>query len=224
MKKVILNFAVIAAAVVLVSCGGGTPAGLPKNDILGNVPSLIYQKAKQDSIIEAKYYELTKDLEFEEIGKFHEDYLKESEVVEMKFKQDIEKEIKRLEGKTIPFTLSEGLGYEVTSLKIKSIDNIGYLNIEYSVKLTDVSKISCWVDKKEGHIFLTAKLVNKAGEMLGKYKEQFAVELPKDEIKSCADLKAGMEFSGSDSYTIKIEEDNAKEYIDFAKIVFVYDK
>ena len=207
MKKSILKLAVIATAVVMLASCGSSPKGLPENDIFGKVPSIIYQYEQQDSIIRANAGSanfLNPDDELKE--KFKK--------AELKFKQDMEKEGKRLEGRAIPFTLSEGLGYEVTSLKIQKVDDRGDVYVEYSVKLTDVSKIKFHYT---GRISLSVQLINKAGEVFS--NDVYTADFKIDGVKNRSDLKAGMEFSGYQD--IRIYSSDAKEYVDFAKIIFV---
>ena len=212
----------VAVCVVFTACSDSlSTKRLPKNDILGNVPSLVYQKVQQDSILEAKFAaEVRNVTDSHNFTQLIEKYEKMKEDAEKKFKEALTKEQENLIDKEIPFQIAEGLGYEVTSVKIGNVTKDGEIEFTFTIKIIDASNVdlSFPFDRyQKGQIRIPVQMINKAGEVFG--KDSYLVFLEESGVQKSSDLINGMEFSQWNGFTIT--EYNAEAYADFAKIKFL---
>lgn len=216
----ILSFFVIA---LFLACSENNISCIPKNEILGNVPSIVYQKEQQDSIREAKSKALADDIEDEEkLIKLAEKHEEESEKAQTEFEEALQKEGENLKGRDIPFSLTESQGYEITSLKITGVNQDGEVSVGYTVKFTDVSKINFFrplMGLGEGKVSLPVQFVDKAGNVLG--KSTYYLFFDRAKVKNASDLTNGMEVDFYNSIPVF---NNSKGYSDFAKIEFLPSK
>lgn len=215
--KVCLFF---SALVLLAACGGNTISRLPQNEILGEVPSIVYQKEQQDSIRQAKgHAKAGKAGNEEQLTKLASQYAEEAEKAQKAYAEALEKEGEKLKGRDVPFTIAESSGYEITSLKIKGASEEGEVSVGYTVKLTDVSKIHFFrsmIGLGEGKINLPVRFVDKEGNVLG--KDLFHLFLSDPKLKKASDLTNGMEVSFYNHIPVA---DDARGYSGFARIEFL---
>lgn len=216
-KKLILLFLI---AILFSACGGNSINTLPKNEILGNIPSIIHQKSQQDSIRETKSKTIADNTEDEEkLIKLAYKFEEESEKAQTEFEEALVKEGEKLTGRDIPFSFTESQGYEITSLKITGVTEKGEVSIGYTVKLTDVSKINFvrpLMGLGEGRVSLPVQFIDKAGNVLG--KSTYYLFFNKSEVKNASDLINGMEVDFYNSIPVF---NDTKGYSDFAKIEFL---
>jgi hypothetical protein len=227
MKKSIL-FLVIAA--VLTGCGGGFSAKrLPESEVFGNIPSIVYEKMQQDSVIQTNGLAEMESVKEDDkkAEKIFDKYQKRYEEAKAKFEAAIEKEIAALNGKAIPFSQGESLGYEVTDVKIYEVSPDGEVQIGFRVKITDASKLKLsfpWADLN-GNFPCPVQLLNKSGEVMVDKSYQciyFLKNVKKDgelrTITNASEMKNGYDFYQVASF--KINKDNAETYADAAKVHF----
>jgi hypothetical protein len=216
-KKQTLFFFVI---VLFIACNGNSVSRIPKNEILGDVPSILYQKEQQDSIREAKTKAASDKIEDEgKMIKLAREYMEETEKAQAKFEEALMKEGEKLKGRDVPFSLAESQGYEITSLKITGVTEKGEVSVGYTVKLTDVSKINFVrpnMGLAEGRVRFPIQFVDKAGNVLG--KSTYYLFFSRTKVKNASDLTNGMEV---DYYNDIPVFNDSKGYSDFAKIEFL---
>ncbi|MDR2425526.1 MAG: hypothetical protein LBD59_12560 [Prevotellaceae bacterium] len=217
-KNIILVAAVLAG---MTACGNN---GLPKNDILGNIPSLIYQKAQTDSILYAKGEAKGKGVDKKDLAKIEKiftEYAKEKEEADEKFKKELDAEVEKYRGKDIPFSVISELGYEVTSVKFGKLSKLNNVSEDrkvefyFKIKITDVSKLNVSHPFERGQkaqVLTPIVFINSTGKIL-QYSNYQSVYFDK------IDIQNGDECSQTGSFYLNA--DNAADFADFKKMVFI---
>ncbi|MCL2597758.1 MAG: hypothetical protein FWD66_08935 [Paludibacter sp.] len=221
--KFILAVAIIAT---MASCGSGSSGKkLASNDILGDLPNLVYQKSINDSILEAeqtaeesKFKDVKKDLSKSEIEKLWAEAMKidakfkeREKAADEKFDAEIEKIKPQLIGKDIPYEVEDGCGYTVSSVKIKDVGN--FANAEFEVSITDESafKTRTW-----GYVQFCYQLLDKSGNLVDKeYSGEFSSTSISMSQKNGATGKGTISIFG---------RSRAPQIVNFAKIKFIKSK
>jgi hypothetical protein len=228
-KKVLFMALVVALMTTACGSGGFSPERLPKSDVFGNIPSIVYAKMQQDSVIRAKGLTEMQNAGDNEAKakKIFEKYQEQYEAAEAKFKNDIEEEIATLNGKEIPFSQDESMGYEVTEVGISEVTTKGDVEIGFRVKITDASKLKLsfpWANLN-GNFPCPVQLLDKAGEITKANRSQYVYFLKhvniNGEVRSitnASEMKNGYDFYQVTSF--KINEDNAQAYANVAKVHF----
>lgn len=214
--------ALIVTAAMFASCGGvnssegdKSTGKLSKNDILGNMPSLVYNKNVQDSIIKAKYKaQMDKLTEYSEktmkkAGEISEKQKVELEEVKTKFQEDITKEKVTIVGNTVPYEVAEGAGYEVTRFVITDIQENGQVVCEFQVRITDFANAST-TGFSNPKLIVTWMELDKSGNQIGANNAAYIDVSSKDNGAS-----------GTYKSFITINKKEAFQYVDFAKISFI---
>ena len=220
--KTVLTVAVIA---LMASCSGGSGSSgkkLASNDILGDMPDLVYQYEYSDSVIKAK-----RDVErekfkkdgtldkstWEKYSKMDAKFDAERDALKAKFDAEVEKLQPSLLGKNIPFELEDGCGYEVSSVKIIDLNKNSGAKVEFEVKITDESafKIRSW-----GSVPFYFKTLDKDGNLIG--KDYYGEERDESIIMSS---KNGT--TGKGNFYLADSKKVAAEMVNFAKIRFIKD-
>lgn len=221
MKNIKLIFSVVSLAVLfaffLTSCKGDGEAssskGLNKNEVIGNIPSIIYQFQQKDSVLDAKsqadFDKIKEKADEKKIKVLYEKYQKQKEALAQEKESIIEKEKSVLVGKQIPYEMEEALGFEVTNFVIKDIDKDGQIEAEFEVKLTNPS-IAQLMGYSTTELVVSTVYVNKSDEVFGS-PSAFYVPLDSKEIGATGTYK---------SY-IHIRSRDAKDFVEFAKLRFV---
>jgi hypothetical protein len=228
LRNAVKTVAVLAVSLTLASCGG-SGSRLPQSALFGNIPSLVYQHIRQDSIRQAKglaEIESAKDNRAK-AQKILEKYQEQDKEAKAKFKADIKKEIAALNGKGIPFSQDEELYYKVSDVKIDGVSPDGKVQIGFSVKITDASKLRLsfpW-GSLTGEFLCPVQLLDKAGEIMENNSFQrvyfFKNEKINGEVRTItndSEMKNGYEFYQVTSFIIN--KDNANTYANAAKVHF----
>ena len=218
MKKVVLVTAVaVVLAALMTGCGGGSSTSGKKiatNDVLGDMPNLVYQKAYVDSVLyadrDAQKSKLkgTSKSDFEKSAKISENYKKRSKEEDEKFEANVEKIKSTLIGKDIPFEMADGIGYEVNYCKISEL-KYG-VNVEFEVTLTNESVIRIY---QWGTLSFYYQVLDKDGNVIGK---DYYGELRNAQISMSQ--KNGETAKGN---LYLVSKEDAAQMANFAKIRFV---
>jgi hypothetical protein len=214
------------SVVMMTSCGGGSGSvgkKLASNEFLGDLPNLVYQKAINDSIREAK--EHTEKEKFkqdnsknfdkstgEKWKKMEEQFKTEKKAAEEQFNAEVEKLKPSFVGKELPFEVEDGCGYEVSGLKISDLNRAG-TQVEFEVAITDgtVIKTQGW-----GTLAFYFQVLDKDGNLIGK---DYSGEFRNTTINMSQ--KNGTTAKGS---FYLVDKHDAAEMVNFAKIKFVKSK
>jgi hypothetical protein len=203
----------------LSSCGGGgSVKRLSANDVLGDIPSLIYQNRQQDSILDAQgKAEAEKAKDFEKLGKLMKKYDAKDKELKAKFEAGVETAKPKLVGKDVPFSVADGLGYEIKSFKIVDVEKGGQVQAEYTLKVTDAVTVSGVFRSLSsgGAVITNFHALNRAGEVIGNDGAGY-LDLPKDLKKENLN---GTELKGM--YYFNITGKKAPQWVDFAKVEFI---
>jgi hypothetical protein len=205
------------AVVMMSACGGSSAGKLPINDILGNIPSLIYQKAKQDSTYKAEAKSETSGIrDAGKMEKLFKKYEKLKNETDAAYEANMEKASSGLKDKNIPFTQAEGLPYEITGVKFAGVSSKGKVEISVVAKVTNASKLE--FPNSNGKWFYTPlECLNKSGDVL--YRDSYAaLDFENSAAKSKAEVRNGMEFQDVMNFTISAKD--AQKFVDFAKVNF----
>ena len=202
----------ILCGMFIASCGSGGGSGkkIAKNDVLGDLPNVLYQKHFGDSVIDAKEREALKNLKWTESDmkkgmKIKEKFKAEREKVDVKYDAEIKKVEEQLLGKDIPFEVEEGLGYKVNSFKITSILKYGVI-AEFEVETTDVKVAN--IERYSNKLVVQSQNIDKNGNVLGETPHYIKLNGKEDGVKA------------TETMLILAE----KNYADFAKVKFVNSK
>ena len=156
-KFFVKNLLVVSAlmcGLMLTNCGGGSGSNssskkLVSNDVLGDLPDLVYQHAYADSVFYADRSEAEQKAKIEE------------------FKAKQSAEYKKLApsivGNNVPVEVEEGLGYEITSCKIVAMEYSKTI-VEYQLKVTDNKAIKT---TRAGQIVVAWQNIDKDGKQIG---------------------------------------------------------
>ncbi|MFT4071176.1 MAG: hypothetical protein QM654_04555 [Dysgonamonadaceae bacterium] len=217
--KHIQSFILISIILITASCGNKTEK-LSSNKFLGNIPSLAYQKAQQDSISEAKAK--SSNTRMKDIEK----YLKKQEAVEDKFEAALEKEGKQVKGKDIPYSVADGTGYEVLSMKISEVSkgkrysgSSGRIEVSFifAIKITDVNKLDLSFPIQrysQGQIHVPVEFLDNQGQVIYTKSYQYVYLDTKDRTS----IRNGAEYTEITSFSFYGK--NAKDLVNFAKVRF----
>ena len=205
-------FAIVCGIIIAAfGCGGGSSAEkLATNEILGNLPNLVYQKAFSDSVrrdqrdVEMDKLKGSNISDWEKAAKITEKYKIHKKEEDAKFEAEIEKIKPQLVGKDIPFEVEEGLGYEVTSGKITDVSSNGLVSVEVEVKITDIKTAD--IPRFSKKLITKVLEIDKNGNQIGT-ENVFYVDLTDSENGA----------TGKATKYIYV----SKEKVDFAKIKFI---
>ena len=197
------------------SAGGGKK--IAKNDFLGDLPNLIYQKNLIDSIRNAEEKAATAKLnpneksDREKAVKISDKFKARKQAENEKYDANVEKIKAELVGKSIPFEVEEGTGYEITYCKISDVQG-RTIYVEFEVKITDVktAEISRY-GKPE--VFVMAQSIDKNGNQIGA-DGGYNIDI--------TDRADGA--TGKDNRLIAISQKYVEKYADFAKFRFIKNK
>ena len=207
------------SAMILASCGGGSGSGkkLATNELLGDLPNLVYQKAINDSIRDAKQHaerekfkeDNSKNFD-KSVGmkwkKMEEEFDAEQKAANDEVSAEAEKIKPSLVNKALPFEVEEGCGYEVSDLKIIDVDGNWYpsAKVEFEVKITDEKAVKIY---QWGTLDFGFHLLDKDGNLLDK-----------DHTTITMSQKNGTTAKG---HFYLVHKRNARQMVDFAKIKFI---
>ncbi len=124
--KILKSILAVAIIATMASCGGGSGSGkkLAKNDVLGDMPNVVYQHFQVDSIIDADEKEAYKGIksekDFGKAMKIKAKFDEREEKEDAQFKANIEKIKAELVGKDIPYEVENNVGYEIMSCKVST--------------------------------------------------------------------------------------------------------
>jgi hypothetical protein len=109
---------VAAAVAAMASCGGGSGAGkkIASNDILGDLPNIVYQKHLTDSTLDAdeqaageKLGTPENDSDYKKAMKIIEEFKAKKQEAKEKYEADLQTELAKAAGREIPVTYSAAL-------------------------------------------------------------------------------------------------------------------
>ncbi|MDR1887110.1 MAG: hypothetical protein LBQ70_04265 [Prevotellaceae bacterium] len=210
----------MAVVAAFTACGGGSPKGFSKNDILGNLPLIVYKKAQQDSIFKAQSQaQIPKDKnDMATLERLLKKAWKQMEEAKSQYRAEIEAELKNVSDKEIPFSMEEGLGFEATSVKFVDFKDDGEVKILLKVRITDVSKLNLTYPLQRGQraqFHIPVQFLNSADKVLDEQKFQYVYL----DTKNSDDIKNGDEYRQMTNFYLIAG--NARDYVDFAKVKFV---
>lgn len=220
-KNIIITLAAIAAlCLAFSSCGGGSSKNasgkkIGKNEILGNMPDIVYQKALKDSVLKAEFkakydkIEMKSESDLKKAASIVKEEKEEQEKVKSEFTETIAKEKSNLIGKSIPFEMEEELGYEITKFVITDIESDGRVRSEIEVRITDIN--SAKILRGGGQLLMASQDIDKNGNQIGNSGASYYVSITRDENGA----------TGNTYSYIVLHFTNAAQYADFAKIKFV---
>ena len=166
------------SAMMMISCGGGSGSvksgkTIARNDVLGDLPNLVYQHRYVDSVYSAqrsaeKEKIMTDKNGAEKYEKIKAKYKALDDAEDAKFEAELEKIKLELIGKDVPFEVEEGTGYEILSCKIVLVDGSG-VSAEFEVKVTDVDVVSPYKSlfSKTMTVVCTVQDIDKNGNQIG---------------------------------------------------------
>jgi hypothetical protein len=224
-NKFLGAFAILGlSAVIMVSCGGGNGSSnagkkLASNEFLGDLPNVVSQWVYKDSVLNAqKYAEReafkeknagTKDKSVGQKAKeMEEKHAAQYKEAKAQFQAEVEKLKPALVGKTLPFEVEEGCGYEVSGLKICDLDESA--KVEFEVKITDEKAIKVY---QWGTLDFIFQVLDKDGNIIGKDNTRHTT--------ITMSQKNGETAKGT---FYLVDKADAKEIVNFAKIKFVKSK
>ncbi len=206
----------IVCGMLVASCGnsGGSGKKLATNEVLGDLPNLVYQHNYQDSVFKAKADEEQKGLKFDESGlkaamEIEKKYDTKREEANTKFAADVEKLNSSLAGKAIPYEMEAGLPYEITNCKIVDLDKNGNAHYEIELKITDAKAIK---PNWNNEYYVIANSLDKDGNEIEGAGVGCTFVIPKAEDGATFTGKSWIGFS------------KPEKYVNFAKFKFVNKK
>ena len=220
MKKTFFVVFAIACAMFFASCGGGSTGGgkkLAKNDFLGDLPNLVYQKHLTDSIrnaeekLEGNKLDPNKKGDWKKATEIAEKFKIRRKTEDESFKTDCEKLKPELIGKEIPFETEENTGYEVTYCKISDVEK-GSVYVDFEVRITNTNAAKI-IKYGKPQIIVTVQNIKQDGNKLSS-DGAYYVELSGRENGA----------TGRSKRIIAISAEKAEEYVNFAKLRFVKTK
>jgi hypothetical protein len=217
------NIIILALVCVMMftSCGGGGKK-LASNEFLGDMPNLVLQKAVKDSIRDAKKHAErdafkeknmgSKDKSvWEKAKEMEEKFDAERKAADEQFNAEVEKLKPSLVGKVLPVEVENGCGYEVSNLKISDLSTA--VKVEFEVKITDESAVTV---RNWGTVNFYFQALDKDGNLIGKayYGEVRNTSITMSQKNGTI---------GKGSFYL-VNEHDAEEMVNFAKIKFVKSK
>ncbi len=215
-----LKIAILFVSVILLSACNGDKGEkslnkLPKNEVLGNIPSLVLQKAQQDSTVKAEY-----KAEMEKFTEYTEKNLKKAEELTKKYKADLEeielefqanltKEKAQLIGKSIPFEVADGIGYTISDLVITDVEKSGQVVCEHKAQVVDINIASINGNSKP-ELIITWTEMDNTGNQIGSNSAAYIGVSAKEN-----------NATGTNKMYISIRKKNAEQYVNFQKIKFI---
>jgi len=214
MKK---YFSTIVFAIIcgmfIASCGGGSSGKkLASNDVLGDLPNLLYQRDVTDSIRKAEERAALEKLnpnkkgDWDKAAKIDAKFDARREKEEAAFEAEVAKLKSVLVGKAIPFEMEEGLPYEITSCKIVEVNDGGTLNYEFELKVLDAKAVKAKTNWSNEYYVIGKYLDKDGNEFDG---NSSGVKIPKAED--------GETFTHVEWFSMP----SPAKYANFAKIKFV---
>jgi len=212
----------IVCGVMLSGCGGSGGSGrhLPSNDILGNLPDLIYQHSYQDSVFSAeqeaaeeKFSEPFKsgqktptESDWKKAKEFDDEWKAKFKEADAKFVAEIEKLKPSLIGKEIPVEMEDGVGFEATAGKIIDVGESGF-TVEVGVTITNAGAPALSM-LKYGRFDYNWQILDKEGNQIGSNGSASSREL-------------GKENGATGNINLYIAIAKPQQFVNFAKIRFI---
>lgn len=158
MKKVCLFLSFSVCVMVLFSaCGSGGGSSLPKNDIIGNVPSIVAEYNAAVEKLDAEGDKVLKKLEgnTDENAwmKAMKEHSEKEKAIEAKKNDALNKEFEKIAGNTIP-TINKNDLYEVSQLEIDYVNTV-QVGFKGTITLKEPygeSAIKCEFQDKDGNV------------------------------------------------------------------------
>ena len=217
MKKTLSIIFTIACVILISSCGGGSGSGgskLAKNNFLGDMPNIVYQKHLTDSIRNAEEKAALSKItgksnsDMEKAMKIYEKFKTRRKTEDEQLKANIEKIKPELIGKDIPFEVEKGAGYEITYCKISDVESSS-ISVDFEVKITDVA-VAGISNYGKPRIVVTVQDIDKDGKQIGA-NGAYYIDISGKENGA----------TGKSKLIVSISKRDAKEYTNFANFKFI---
>jgi hypothetical protein len=209
-KFKLLATTMLICGFAMTACGGGSKSGLSNNGVLGNLPGLYADMELYQADLEAQAEEWAKKMTSESGMKkameWSEKAMKEAQEKEAAFEEDVKAEWAKLDGKEVPFTVSDNLLFNVASVKLDA-ENQGFAALITAKQ--DLQRGQAGSDK---YVY---NILDKDGNVVHSQDIWFA-------SRAYAAGETIKDADGRDYTAFTLSVDNApKEYADFASIQFV---
>ena len=138
---------------ILVSCGGGGSSSMKKNELLGNIPSVIAEYNAAMSDLEKWGDSKRDEKDAEKLMKLMQEYKEKEEAIEQKAINGLNKEFEGLKEKELP-VVNENSDFDVSGLKMEKA-NIGNVIFrgEITTKTTLIgTSVNCEFQDKDGNV------------------------------------------------------------------------
>jgi hypothetical protein len=210
----------IVCVMLISSCGGGSGSGgskLAKNDFLGDMPNIVYQKHLTDSIRNAEEKAALSKItgksnsDMEKAMKIYEKFKTRKKTEDEQLKANVEKIKPELIGKDIPFEVEEGAGYEITYCKISDVESSS-ISVDFEVKITDVA-VAGISNYGKPRIIVTVQDIDKDGKQIDA-NGAYYIDISGKENGA----------TGKSKLLVSISKQNAKGYVNFANFKFIKTK
>lgn len=220
MKKLQFIGIALICALILSSCGGGASSGVKKNYTFGNLPKIYADYDLSRENFEKKYEAKADKLERGDkvkLMKLAEEADKEEDEIKEKHKADLEAETKKLDGKAIPFTMSDelkkspALFYSIPELKF-FINKSGDLAITCPITACKDFEVPKY---KYSDYLVYYRFVGKENKNIV-MASLYALESNYELVRITANQKLA-----EPALYLSIGRKNAADFADFEKIEFI---
>ncbi len=197
--KTALTFGLGLGILFFVSCGGNSGNSLPKNEYVGNVPSIVAEYNDDKAKLQAEEDKEAKNVNSmskDELLKKMKEFAEKEKTIEEKMETALEAEKTALKGKELP-VVNENPAVEVAGMKVHDI-NDKYVVFKGSISVKEElanTSIKCIMQDKDGNTIeeIEASInapyeYGKNGASVGSYEITARIKIDKPESAKLAKM------------------------------------